>query len=70
MAIFDGLQAELLSKLLKKHMEKNGITLIAVTMNAEKLEFKQFNTDQIILEKSKIDEFLKLKVKEKQENEF
>lgn len=70
MALFDGLQAELLSKLLKKHMEKNGITLIAVTMNAEKLEFKQFNTDQIILEKSKIDEFLKLKVKEKQENEF
>ncbi len=70
MALFDGLQAELLSKLLKKHMEKNSITLIAVTMNAEKLEFKQFNTDQIILEKSKIDEFLKLKVKEKQENEF
>ena len=61
MAIFDGLQAELLSKLLKKHMEKNGITLIAVTMNAEKLEFKQFNTDQIILEKSKIDEFFKIK---------
>ena len=64
MAIFDGLQAELLSKLLKKHMEKNGITLIAVTMNADNLEFKQFNTDQIIIEKEKLQEFLKNKVQE------
>ncbi len=70
MALFDGLQAELLSKLLKKHMEKNGITLIAVTMNAEKLEFKQFNTDQIILERSKLQDYLRLKAKGEQENEL
>lgn len=68
MALFDGLQAELLSKLLKKHMEKNGITLISVTMNGEKLEFKQFNTPQIIIEKEKLAEFLRDK-KQIAENE-
>lgn len=70
MALFNGLQAEILTKVLRNHMKKNGITLICVTDNGEKLEFKQFSTEQIILEKSKIDEFLKLKVKEKQENEL
>lgn len=70
MAIFSGLQAELLSKLLKKHMEKNGITLIAVTMNVDNLEFKQFNTDQIILEKTKLQEYLRLKAQGETENEL
>jgi hypothetical protein len=68
MALFDGIQAELLSKLLKKHMEKNGITLISVTMSGEKLEFKQFNTPQLIIEKEKLAEFLRDK-KQIAENE-
>jgi hypothetical protein len=49
-------------------MEKNGITLIAVTMEAEKLNFKQFNTPQIIIEKEKLAEFLREK-KQVLENE-
>ena len=64
MALFDGLQAEILTKVLRNHMKKNGITLICVTDNGEKLEFKQFSTDQIILEKSKVEEFLKNKPQE------
>lgn len=68
MALFSGIQAELLSKLLKKHMEKNGITLISVTMEAEELTFKQFNTPQIIIEKEKLAEFLREK-KQIAENE-
>ena len=70
MALFDGLQAEILTKVLRSHMKKNGITLICVTDNGEKLEFKQFSTDQIILEKSKVQEFLKIKAQGEQENEL
>jgi hypothetical protein len=70
MALFDGLQAEILTKVLRNHMKKNNITLICVTDNGEKLEFKQFSTDQIILEKSKVQEFLKIKAQGEQDNEL
>jgi hypothetical protein len=69
MALFDGLQAEILTKVLRNHMKKNGITLICVTDNGEKLEFKQFSTDQVILEKSKLQDYLRLKAQGEQENE-
>lgn len=68
MALFEGLQAELLTKLLKKHMEKKGITLIAVTMENDNLQFRQFSTPQIIIEKEKLAEFLREK-KQIAENE-
>jgi hypothetical protein len=70
MALFDGLQAEILTKVLRSHMKKNNITLICVTDNGEKLEFKQFSTEQVILEKSKLQDYLRLKAQGEQDNEL
>jgi hypothetical protein len=62
MGIFgSGLQAEILGKVLKNHMEKNGITLITVQIKNDKLDFGQYNTQQIVIEEEKLKAFLNKK---------